>query len=335
MSDVDNLIGELFPNGGTAGNAAVSSSSKRQSDWDDSSDEESKEPHGCKRTPQINEKNCMNGEPRRTTGHSFDDDDDDESDVEAKKGGLMGCSSNGHRLSLGSVRQPASPSKAVIFPVPFPSLADASGAFSCPNRCYVTNSGVELKGGHPTLGNLLRIAADETALSRQSAKQVMLQKGAFYAVQPSIGNGSVDNGGSASGDGGCANILCHKCNYIVIRLQGAEWVDNGGVLDLYLTLRNYYPDWSRLASSRPIGVEEDIKGASRRLVLQENSAAAAYCCQCSWLTVKSARETIETRVTDAVTLRASEGGCLFATTLPLLPSEKRRPPLWACHGHSM
>lgn len=160
----------------------------------------------------------------------------------------------------------------------------------------------------------------------------MLRKGAFHAVQAKLGNGCLDHHGDVTSDGGCPHILCRKCNYMVVRLQGAEWDDDHGSVNLYLTLRNYYPDWCRLASAVPVGVEDGLRAS--HAVLRVNASAAAYCCQCSWVSVRAARAVIETKLTDAFLVKSGrDDSHLFATEMPLVPGEKRRPPLWVCHGH--
>ncbi|CCW66490.1 unnamed protein product [Phytomonas sp. Hart1] len=131
--------------------------------------------------------------------------------------------------------------------------------------------------------------------------------------------------------GGCPHILCLKCNYVVIRLQGAEWVNGDKGFDLYLSTRNYYPDWALLASSSPFGARGEREQDS---VLRTTPNAAAYCCQCSWLTVRAPRVGIETKITDVAL--AGVDNYPFAIELPLLPNQKqRRPPLWICKGHSL
>ena len=69
----------------------------------------------------------------------------------------------------------------------------------------------------------------------------------------------------------------------------------------------------------------------------EDEEAAAYCCQCSWVTVRAERGVITTTLAD-IALFKSDGGdsekvVPFATELPKLTGDLRRPPLWCCVGH--
>ncbi|CCW60701.1 unnamed protein product [Phytomonas sp. EM1] len=215
---------------------------------------------------------------------------------------------------------------------PFPTLP-AAGLVCCAGRCYVTNVGAALafsragKSPFPTVEGLIELSNGLHARGASSGS-LMFLKGAFYVSHPELGNGCLD-GNTDADRGGCPHILCLKCNYVVIRLQGAEWVDDDGRFDLYLTTRNYYPDWARLAGSSPFG---DRAGKTQNSVLRTNPDAAAYCCQCSCLTVRASRVGIETKLTDVALAGAEK--YRFATELPLLPNEKqRRPPLWVCKGH--
>ncbi|CAD2214902.1 hypothetical protein AGDE_05575 [Angomonas deanei] len=158
---------------------------------------------------------------------------------------------------------------------------------------------------------------------------MMWRKGAFYVGDPDVGNGCLDfHQPGGEGKGGCPFISCLKCNYVVVRLQGAAWNDHDGTVDLYLTTRNYYPDWSRLASTHPVGVP---KAKTLGYALVANQNAAAYCCQCSWLTVKGEKETIETKMAEAVMAKSLDNN-IFCSTLPNEGSTLR-PPLWVCRGH--
>ncbi|KAG5468763.1 hypothetical protein CUR178_01598 [Leishmania enriettii] len=349
MSELDSLIEELFPEEKTNGciSVAASGPSHRPSEWDDESgnDEDigkatdatlqtSLERHTSPAPSSVQPtvSATREGPTRCSIAHCFDDDSDADGDVE--QGIAHGQESREQARSEPDARPFISVSKPVLFPVPFPSLSDSEGSYACASRCYLTNLGTPLSsdGGHPTLWQLRAIAADEKANVEPSRIQAMLRKGAFHAAVAKLGNGCLDNHGDDAGDGGCPHILCRHCNYMVVRLQNAEW-DAEGEVNLYLTLRNFYPDWCRLASTTPVGVENGPEAL--RYVLRTSLSAAAYCCQCSWVTVRSAKAVIETRLTDITMVRpAREGEHLFATELPLLPGEIRRPPLWVCHGHT-
>ncbi|KPA82386.1 hypothetical protein ABB37_03464 [Leptomonas pyrrhocoris] len=342
---------------------------RRQSEWDDDSDNESGVPTnahvsggvGVARSslrvanspisssataahPTTTTSATTTAAVRHSVGHAFDDDtSEDEGDANVKRNSTAvdghGAASSPIRNSSG-VPQPDAPtlrggvSSPVIHPVPFPSLSDSDGAFSCAPRCYLTNRGAALCGAatHPTLQQLRALATNELAIAASTRAQAMVKKGAFHAVVSKLGNGCLDHHGDCTNDGGCPHILCHRCNYMVVRLQGAEWEDAHGRVNLYLTLRNFYPDWCRLANATPVGVEDGQR--SGQYVLKVNPATAAYCCQCSWVTMKSAKAVIETKLTDAFLVKSeSDGSHPFATEMPLVHGEKRRPPLWVCHGH--
>ncbi|KAG5468348.1 hypothetical protein LSCM1_02328 [Leishmania martiniquensis] len=349
MSELDSLIEELFPerknNGCTP--APLSGPSRRRSEWDDESDDNQeivkaasahmhtsveRHPSPALSPARPSFYGGIAGSTSGSIGHCFDDDSD--TDNNPAHPTVLRHESREQARSEPNVRPFTGVSKPLLFPVPFPSLSDSKGSYACASRCYLTNLGVTLcsGAGHPTLQQLRAIAADEHANVEPSRTQAMLQKGAFHAAIAKLGNGCLDHHGDYTGDGGCPHILCRKCNYMVVRLQNAEWDAEGGV-NLYLTLRNFYPDWCRLASATPVGVENGAEAA--RFVLRTRSSAAAYCCQCSWVTVSSAKVVIETRLTDiVVTKTAREEEHPFATELPLPPSERRRPPLWVCHGHT-
>lgn len=232
--------------------------------------------------------------------------------------------------------------------------------FRCSNSCVVTSV---TKEDLPdvSLDSLLKISSPPSFLStlREPMKlpshaDIMCRKGAFYAgLQDTVGNGAYDSHGDPKEKGGCPFIKCLKCQCMVVRLKGVEWNDKNGTVNLYLTVRNYFPDWSQLAVSTPVGVENmtDLsasdsaehttsghqKGGVERTtnrVLIENLQAAAYCCQCSWLTVLGEKERIATALLDAAAYRQQEFTTHpFATRLPLLKGETRRLPLWCCEGH--
>lgn len=230
----------------------------------------------------------------------------------------------------------------------------------CSNSCVVTSV---TKEDLPavSLDSLLKISSPPSFLSTlgepmkvPSYREIMRRKGAFYAgLHETVGNGARDSQGDPKEKGGCPFIKCLKCQCMVVRLKGVEWNDRNGTINLYLTVRNYFPDWSRLAVSTPVGVESmtdrsasdsadpttaEHKGKGENSmsdrVLIENLQAAAYCCQCSWLTVLGEKERIATALLDAATYRHQEFTTHpFATRLPLLKGETRRLPLWCCEGH--
>ncbi|KAG8348998.1 putative Retinal Maintenance [Trypanosoma vivax] len=312
MSDVDQLISELFPKAEGGEGQAHRELPASQADWDDSEGENDNVASVDRVTSEPKVSRSL--EPSKIEGRVTEKitrqnyyDDSDETDTETGTG----------------------PSRSVKFTVPFPSLPSGIG-MACNGRCYVTNIGA--KGlAHPSVEQLLLV--DEGKYNELSSQQQLLdRKGAFHTSNPNAGNGAVDKLADETGfRGGCPFLQCRKCNYVVIRLQGASWQDGDGKLDLYLTVRNFYPDWSRLASSYPVGIP---KSSDRKKVLQPSSDCAAYCCQCSWLTVKSEQEKVETHLTDLTKFVGREVSRCFATQLPLPPEENRRPPLWVCVGHA-
>ena len=295
---------------------------------------------------------------------------------------------------------------------------------------------------------------------------LLRRKGAFHVVAPRKGNGCRDyttaeaGGGmgdgsnrgslpSAGAAGGCPFLVCRRCDHPVVRHDGLRWYGSkvssnegsrGAVLldgaeepetDLYLVVRNYYPDWSRLATAhiaaapaasassvlplsssppqqqqqgdngnggerdRRAGIdafdddtdEEEEKAAAQQqqrgmglsppppsaqthVALSSPSAqaspsaaafalisdpnAAAYCCQCSWLTVIGTHEGagISTTLADAAVHGSSAcavGPAGATRFMPLIcggdavdyaayahgrgHTPKRRLPLWVCRGH--
>lgn len=151
------------------------------------------------------------------------------------------------------------------------------------NTCYLTvnphhktapytgsGGGDETHGSNivlvPTLEALrARAPPPKTTASNHNNNTPYIHYSAFHVYTPSLGNGSNDytavlsqsgNGVGVLG-GGCPFIACAKCDHPVVRLQGARWVGSGGGSspqlqdpDLYLTVRNLYPDWGRLATCR-------------------------------------------------------------------------------------
>ncbi|ORC93702.1 uncharacterized protein TM35_000015790 [Trypanosoma theileri] len=307
MSDVDQLIDELFPTGkkGLGMDAKKTRELEKvrpsHSDWD-SSDDEAIEKGTKGRATQFPVSVSKNTDSvsKISSKNYFDDSDDNNSEGSVVKSG---------------------------FTVPFPLFPNNIGR-ECKGRCLVTNMGAK-NIFHPSISQLLLVAEGKYN-ARSTQKQLFERKGAFHAYNPEVGNGASDRYSHDDNSGGCPFIMCCKCNYAVIRLQGAAWQDRNGTIDLYLTVRNYYPDWSRLASSYPVG--QKTNGVQNR-VLCASSNSAAYCCQCSWLSVKSPREMIETLLVHHAGFVGREDSCCFATQLPLLQGEKRRPPLWVCRGH--
>ncbi|RNF18741.1 uncharacterized protein Tco025E_04483 [Trypanosoma conorhini] len=310
MSDVDQLIEELFPKVCTELTSGASKPSvthelpASKGDWD-ASDEEDKNAISAIVRParppaSVNPRRESNSGPSKSY---FDESDEDDAEAE------VAASSSS-------------------FAVPFPFLPANVGS-ACVGKCFVTNMGAKLLQ-HPTIAQLLFLAQGEHR-SRLSQKQLLEGKGAFYAINAKFGNGASDKyAEDMACHGGCPIMICRRCNYGVVRLQGAAWQDGGGTMDLYLTVRNYYPDWSRLVSSYPVG---QTKNGEQNRVLRSSVGCAAYCCQCSWLTVSSEQETIETRPSDSAGYVGREDSRCFATQLPLPQEERRRPPLWVCRGH--
>lgn len=309
MSDVDDLIEELFPKkeGGRAppegkGGAACEPPAS-PSNWDDTDEANSEaETTTRNRGTSVSLEAAASTTANVGDGRGEDFDDSDESVEETVMGGRH--------------------------TVPFPPTP-GNMSMACNSKCFVTNVGSgELR--HPSVAQLL-LAGEGKYDKCSSNEQLLLRKGAFHALKADAGNGCTDKTADEDGrKGGCPFILCRRCNYTVIRLQDAEWDDEEGKMDLYLTVRNFYPDWSRLASSLPVG---QMRRGEQNTVLKTCPDSAAYCCQCSWLTVKSAQEVIDTRVTDHTKFVGKELTCCFATQLPLISGEKRRPPLWVCGGH--
>ncbi|KAH9577258.1 hypothetical protein LSM04_001297 [Trypanosoma melophagium] len=313
MSDLDRLIDELFPAGkiGFGTDAQIPRKEEEipasHSDWDASDDEKNDTGRRVRSTQFPVVVNTNTDTVSKTSKNYFDDSDDNISEV------VVDVKSS--------------------FTVPFP-LFPQNISRECKGKCFVTNRGAK-NIFHPSIPQLLLIAEGKYN-TRSTQKQLLERKGAFQAFNPEVGNGAsdryshYDNGGGLTG--GCPFIMCRKCHYAVIRLQGAAWQDRDGTIDLYLTVRNYYPDWSRLASSYPVGRNTTTGGVQNR-VLCADTDSAAYCCQCSWLTVKGSREMIVTLLADHAGFVGKEDSCCFATQLPLLQGEQRRPPLWVCRGH--
>nr|CCC90044.1 conserved hypothetical protein [Trypanosoma congolense IL3000] len=307
MEDVDDLIQELFTKG-DAGDTTIDNSEPgkelvaSQANWYD--DESDRDTASSRRGTADTTRLCFNQTSRISnpgTASNFDDSDEDE---------------NGNE-KVASFRHA----------VPFPRIPSNLGA-ACNCKCFVTNVGAAHLS-HPSIKRLLLAAECKYDLSTPRTS-LLGRKGAFHAVNEKDGNGACDRLIDERGErGGCPFMLCRKCGYPPVRLQGAQWQDNNGTIDLYLTVRNFYPDWSRLTGAYPVGQPHR---PNSKPVLDSCADAAAYCCQCSWLTVRSPQQVIETRLTDH-TNYMKEGSCFFATQLPLPDNESRRPPLWACAGH--
>ncbi|EPY23070.1 hypothetical protein STCU_04448 [Strigomonas culicis] len=319
MGDVDELISELFPESSEKLDSLDASVSKNaalpasQTNWD--AETPTSQPKAAqKRTSmpsssdQVVPPGVRHGSIPVRRVMDFDEDSDED----------MGGS--GHH---------AHPRNS--FTVPFPAHPSHS-AYTCQGRCYVTNAAAPLPHPHPPLAELRLIAQGKRPCP--SEMESMWRRGAFYVSEPTFGNGALDlNRTDASQtEGGCTHMLCLKCNYMVVRLQGAAWDDGDGATNLYLTTRNFYPDWSRLANSYAVGTSTN-KGTT--YVLVADASAAAYCCQCAWLTVRSPMVCIETRLTDVPAYRSHTAEHPFATELPLRKGETRRPPLWTCKGHAI
>lgn len=331
-TDVDSLINELFPEKGSS--QLSSQPAKIPSDWDSppkgvvSGSSHQHQPRGnggaaadgaVPASTNIPER--KKGEPRSDKPRSnFDDDSDDEI-----------TSGNAGRVTPSSAGAPATyattgPTSALAgHTVPFPPVLDGLCA-ACPHSCAVTAQGNPALY-HPSVSELRVL---HTHLDTSTPRSVIMRrKGAMHACFPtdaSIGNGA--------GEGGCVHITCRRCDHLVVRLQNASWDDQDGQLDLYLALRNYYPDWSRLASLT-------TADANRAPLLVPAENAAAYCCQCSWLTAHEPRPTvIATMSMDLVAFNRmvekdhAKMHCAFATHVPLADGETRRPPLWECRGHN-
>lgn len=347
--NVDELLMQLFPaetlgegRPNSSTDAEQASKQRKPSAWDSESDSEQEGGKAKKDAAAVAA--VSHAKPssakRPFVAHSFDDSDSDGDGQGGRPNNTRGdaegkaqAPSPGGELRRGSMA--TSGKHNTLFAVPFPNLSGLTGLPSCLGRCFVSNKAAELCSGvpEPTVEELQRIASGHYDAT-STPKQMMLRKGAYYVQSAKVGNGCLDGGHSAplnvAGGGGCPNLACRRCSYGVIRLQGAEWVDDDSTMDLYLTLRNYYPDWSRLASSMPVGLSDEEQ-QQRGFVLRANPLCAAYCCQCCWLTVSCERAVIDTRVSETAFYNGERS--TFATKLPLIPGETRRPPLWICKGH--
>lgn len=316
--EVDALIDELFPDA-KHNTRAAPVATKIQSDWDSPvkgslptttrSRDTVQVVDAPPQTVQLKPKEASSGPSNQ---NSFDDDSDDD-----RPHGSTPAATNAETYLTTSATNLHG-----RLTVPFPVLQEGLCA-ACHQQAIVSGTPNEAVY-HPTLADLHqlhRVIDHNTPVA-----QVLRRKGAIHVSypDPEIGNGV--------GASGCVHITCRRCDHLVVRLQNAAWDDNGGTLDLYLALRNYYPDWSRLAS---------LTSASgdRAPLLVHQAGCAAYCCQCSWLTAHD-NATILTSSMDLVTFNKTTekfGGtlpCPFATHVPVPPTESRRPPLWECRGHN-
>lgn len=328
MAHIDDLIDELFPDkAGASANTNIARGKAppplppaSQSSWDSDND-------ACEGRPAP--AHPPNAAPQQrhkvSASHGFDDSSDDE-----EGGGTRPAATDVGGSPGGSAPAGGATAQRSLYAVPFPQAPAGSSGFVCSQRCFVTNKGAP-SAPHPPVAELPRVAAGAFDGS-STVRQMMARKGAFHVSAPAVGNGALDCRGDAGEPGGCPHLKCRKCHYTVVRLQGAAWRDEGGALDLYLTTRNFYPDWSRLASSAPVGAPDGARVPERVLAAEEG--AAAYCCQCSWLTVRADKLRIDTRLTDATPFLSTEQSCPFATALPPALGETRRPPLWVCTGHT-
>jgi hypothetical protein len=298
---VDDLIADLFPNVAPL---------KQQSSFDDptpkkqtkpaaaaatsideSYDETTTRPSGAEPCPI----------PERAVGTktttSFDDSDDDD--------------------DTGATSRPLHPHVMVPFPDFPPGLVpNASGNNSCTLSC-VGNPRVF----HPTVEALRAVEQHGTALLHMPRQKVLTIKGAIHATHPEAGNGVDPQRGSAF-------VVCRRCDHGVVRLQGARWLDGAdGSRDMYLAVRNFYPDWSRLAHCNGTHSEMAAK-AVRGPLLAADAGCAAYCCQCSWMTVDAEAFTVTTLPGEV----AAACGAVFRTATTDGVQEDRRPPLWRSRG---
>ena len=230
----------------------------------------------------------------------FDDSDDDTDELSCK---------------------PLNPHVMVPFPdFPTTLVPGATCSGSCTLSC-LGNPAVF----HPTVESLRHIDQHDVSLLRMTRANVMRMKGAVHATHPEIGNG-------VHPQKGCPFIVCRRCDHAVVRLQGGRWLDGpDGSRDMYLSVRNFYPDWSRLAHCHGTHAELAAKRSMGPL-LAEDPEAVAYACQCSWMTVTVAAFAVTT-LAGEVAGGGGDGVKFRTTTVPLESQSDRRPPLWRCRGH--
>lgn len=311
MSTVDELIKELKFSGTTS-----SSQSKHSFDDDSNLDVAAtlKIKKESRPTAGLGTGGVSNGGSESShckSSHDFDDDDSEDFTV-----------SEGDSTSAKTMF-------SILFPAPFPILPTGSHSAClqrCKNACFLTNRSFQ-GAVIPSIEQLVVIGMGQVD-KLTPTNEMMKRKGAYHAYLPEVGNGALDNRGDMQEAGGCIHIMCLKCSYAVIRLEGVAWNDKDGENDLYLTLRNYYPDWSRLAAAKPVGIPDEYE-----MVLVKCHGAAAYCCQCSWVTVFADKVKIQTSMIDMIPYKDSSETNTFVTRLPCKENELRRPPLWMCSGH--
>ena len=273
----------------------------------------------------------IGGGPVGATRNSFDEDSsfDEEQDQEG--------SDRSKKVGVVAATRSTLPITPITHVVPFPTIPSTVSlvlATSCVTNHSCTLSSLGNSNlRHPALQKLMDLSdAKEYHVQQQrngslSSGELMYQmKGAFQccAKLPQVGNG-VDP------QEGCPFLFCARCDNVVIRLQSASWIgyqqdqkrgdddiensSSDSVVDLYLVVRNYYPDWSKLASldaskyavvrtnqdgeNKPATTK---KGASTTLLpissslmsscLQKDEDCAAYCCQCSWFTATSEKRNL-------------------------------------------
>lgn len=331
---VDDLISELFPHHSMATAAQAKAS---ESDWD--SPVRQQPAAAAQPTSRVEDRGGSGGasdglaappssstsQQQQQVRRSHFDDSDDEHD------GAAACGSGGPPPRASPVPVGA----AAQHTVPFPSFASSLELRGpCHDSCKLTNVGSSMVP-HPTLEDLHSL---DRSVTHQTARHlVMCRKGAFHVVAPKVGCGAAD-------PPGCAFLGCKMCDHPVIRLQGARWEDHDGASDLYLVLRNYYPDWQRLATACPTAHREGGEMPSTSTALVPDTRAAAYCCQCSWYTVRSEEELLSTTPIDVACANAagtrSDGLPRYLTSAQASQQAaaeggSRRPPLWACKGHTM
>jgi hypothetical protein len=208
--------------------------------------------------------------------------------------------------------------------VPFPEFSATLVPNASGNSTCTLSSVGNPREFHPTLTALRAIEQHGAALLVMPRQQVMVIKGAIHAVHPESGNGVDPSHGSPF-------IVCRRCDHGVVRLQGARWVDGpDGLRDLYLTLRNFYPDWSRLAHCNGTHGEHAARPGRHEPLLVADAQCAAYCCQCSWMTVDVTSFSVTTQPGEVV----AAGGAALRTCTTEGMQIDRRPPLWRSRGVS-
>lgn len=330
VGDLDDMIEAMFP-GQTARPVVLSTIGKAsQSDWD-SPDGKAKQTALTKRAQEDFDDGKPRGEGEGVQRESaalpevaklrsdFDDSDDDDD--------------NAPRTTISSsLTSGAAAAKQLhhsLHTVPFPSFGHTQPlAAPCHQRCTLSSApNMELL--HPSLNDLRTMILD--IHTQRSA--IMKRKGAFHAYL------GLDVGNGVDTSVGCFNIVCRRCDHPVIRLQGARWNDHDGSRDLYLVLRNYYPDWQRLAG---VTSSTSSQGSIEGPVLEESRHSAAYCCQCSWATVSCLNFAVQTTAMDVMSFKTSHSNgdpstihCPFETNLVGQRDGDKRPPLWECKGHAV